>query len=52
MKHHHQWGIDEIESMLPWEKQIYQTLLQREIEQENERIRQRNAAMAQGKRRK
>lgn len=50
MKQHHHWSIQEIENLLPWEKQIYQTMLQREIEAENDRIRQRNAMLAQGKR--
>jgi hypothetical protein len=38
LKQHHHWSLDEIESMMPWEREIYVTLLEQHIKQENERI--------------
>jgi hypothetical protein len=32
---HHRWSLREIEEMLPWEREIYITLLQNYIEEEN-----------------
>ena len=32
---HHKWSLSEIEGMLPWEKEIYVSLLQQHIEEEN-----------------
>lgn len=42
LKQHHHWNIDEIESMIPWEREIYITLLEQWIEEENERIKAQN----------
>lgn len=50
MKHEYGWGLEEMESLLPWERQIYVTMLQKSIEQENEKVKQRNALIRQGKR--
>jgi len=33
--------LDEIESMWPWEREIYVALLKQHIEEENEKIKQR-----------
>jgi hypothetical protein len=41
---HHKYSLSELESMLPWERDIYITLLTQFIEEENEKIKQRNAA--------
>jgi hypothetical protein len=41
LKQHHQWGIEEIETMMPWEREVYVTLLKQYIEEENEKIRAR-----------
>ena len=41
---HHKYSLTELESMLPWERDIYITLLTQFIEEENEKIKQRNAA--------
>lgn len=38
--HHHKWSIDEIESLMPWERDIYFKLLELHIKEENERIKQ------------
>ena len=32
---HHRWSLREMEEMLPWEREIYVTLLQNYIEEEN-----------------
>jgi len=32
---HHKWSLTELESMLPWEREVYITLLQQYIEEEN-----------------
>ena len=34
---HHKYSLTEIENMLPWEKQIYLSLLRNHIEEENKR---------------
>ena len=41
---HHKYSLSELESMLPWERDIYITLLTQFIEEENEKIKQRNTA--------
>ena len=35
---HHKWSMSEIEDMIPWEREIYITLLKQWIEEEEERI--------------
>lgn len=52
MKQSHGWDIEEMESMIPWERQIFIAMLQRDVETENQRIIARNAAIAaaQGRR--
>jgi hypothetical protein len=32
---HHKWSLTELNDMLPWEREIYITLLQNYIEEEN-----------------
>lgn len=39
MAQHHKWSVTEIESMAPWERDIYSGLLMEYIKEENERIR-------------
>lgn len=34
----HQYSLEEIENMLPWEREIYITLLIQHIEEENDRL--------------
>ena len=41
---HHKYSLTELESMLPWERDIYVTLLIQYIEQENEKIKQQQAS--------
>ena len=40
MKQHHSWTIDELESMMPWEREIYVVLLVKHIKEENEQTKQ------------
>ena len=43
MQHHH-YSLTELENLLPWEREIYVTLLTQYIEQENQKIEQQNKA--------
>jgi len=43
MMFHHHFSLTEIENMLPWEREIYIALITSYLEEENERIKQRNA---------
>ena len=42
MMQHHGYSLSELESMLPWERMIYVTLLTEWIKEENERIKEQN----------
>ena len=42
MVQHHKWSLTEIEDMLPYERDIYMTMLTNWIAEENERIKQQN----------
>jgi len=35
---HHKWSLSELEDMIPWEKDIYVTLLKMWIEEEEEKM--------------
>ena len=37
---HHKYSLTEIESMMPWERDIYLALLNQYVEEENARIQQ------------
>lgn len=37
---HHKYSLTELENMLPWERDIYISMLVNYIEQENDRIKQ------------
>jgi hypothetical protein len=39
---HHKYSLTELENMLPWEREIYISLLIRHVEEENEKIKQQN----------
>ena len=39
---HHKYSLFDIENMLPWEKQIYVTLLKNWIEEEEQRLSNQN----------
>ena len=38
---HHKYSLTEVENMLPWEKDVYISLLQQHIEEENLKAQQR-----------
>ena len=40
MMQHHKYSLDEIENMLPWEREIYVGLLMKFIEEENEKVKE------------
>ena len=42
MIQHHKWSLTEIEDMLPYERDIYMSMLKNWVEEENERIKQQN----------
>ena len=39
---HHKYSLTEIENMIPWEREIYISLLQQYIEEENLKAQQKN----------
>ena len=39
---HHKYSLTELENMIPWEREIYISLLVKHIQEENERIKQQN----------
>ena len=41
MKQHHNWSVDEIENMIPWEREVYVALLKTFIEEENEKLKEK-----------
>ena len=42
MMQHHKFSLSEIENLMPWEREIYLSLLQQFIREENERIKNQN----------
>jgi len=46
MMQHHKYSLTELETMLPWERQIYTTLLIQHIKEENDKIEQQNRSSA------
>ena len=42
MVQHHKYSLTELENMIPWEREIYLTLLKDHIEEEKMREQQRN----------
>ena len=40
---HHKYSLAELDNMIPWERDIYVTLLIQYIEMENEKIKQKNS---------
>ena len=49
MMQHHKYSLTELESMMPWEREIYMGLLMQWIKEENEKIEKRNAEARQRK---
>ena len=42
---HHKYSLTELENMIPWERDVYVSMLVQYIEEENEKIKQQNASM-------
>ncbi len=42
MMQHHKYSLNDLENMLPWERDIYVDLLQQHIKEENDKIREQN----------
>ena len=42
MMQHHKYSLTEIENMIPWEREVYMSLLVNYIAEENERIKRQN----------
>ena len=42
MMQHHKYSLDELENMIPWEREIYTTMLIKHIEEENEKLEKYN----------
>ena len=38
----HKYALTEVENMIPWEREIYLSMLAERVKEENERIRQQN----------
>jgi len=44
LMHHHKYSLTELENMIPWEREIYITLLVNHLEEERQRIEQQKLA--------
>ena len=44
MVQHHKWSMTELEDMMPYERDIYVALLQKWVEEENEKFRQQQTS--------
>lgn len=42
MMHHHNYSLSELDNMIPWERQIYTSMLLDWVKEENERITKNN----------
>ena len=45
---HHKYSLDDLENMIPFERDIYIMLLSQHIEEENDRIQQQTQAQRRG----
>jgi hypothetical protein len=45
---HHKYSLNDLENMIPFERDIYIMLLSQHIEEENDRIQQQNQAQRRG----
>ena len=42
MMQHHKYSLTELENMIPWEREVYLTLLEQHIEEENLKAQQQS----------
>ena len=45
MMQYHNWSLTELDNMLPWEREIYITLLQEYVKKENEKAAEQERQM-------
>ncbi len=43
MMQHHNYSLTELDNMIPWEREVYVSLLIKYVQEENERIKRENA---------
>jgi hypothetical protein len=43
MVQHHKYSLTELESMIPWEREIYVAMLNEHIKEENDKLKQQQA---------
>jgi len=41
--HHHKWSLTEIENLIPWERDVYVTMLSEHLQEEKRRAIEQNA---------
>jgi hypothetical protein len=41
---HHKYNLTDLNNMMPWERNVYVTMLLQHIDEENEKIKQQNLA--------
>jgi len=44
LMHHHKWNIEYIENLMPWEKEIYITMLIQFLKEEERKAKERAAS--------
>lgn len=42
--HHHKWSLTEIENLIPWERDVYVTMLSEHLQEEKRRALEQNAS--------
>ena len=45
MMQYHNWSLSELDNMMPWEREIYITLLQNHVKEENEKAAEQERQM-------
>ena len=46
---YHKYSLSELDNMMPWEREVYLTLLVEHIREENERLREQTANRKMGR---
>jgi hypothetical protein len=41
MMQHHKYSLTELDNMIPWEREIYISLLMKHVEEENDRVKRK-----------
>ena len=42
--HHHKWSLTEIENLIPWERDVYVTMLSEHLQEEKRRALEQNGS--------